>query len=82
MSSLRKNGVEYFVRDAVCLGRSCLDLGKDVEAIFDEKGLDIRCRMHSHCRRMLKGGCPRELPGFDRWIANKRTADGVRIGST
>ena len=47
-----------------------------------EKDLDIRSRMHSGCRTMLVKGCPRELPGFDRWIEEKRRVDGVRIGES
>jgi hypothetical protein len=80
MATLVKNGVQYFVRNADCLGRSCLDLGKDVEATFDAKGLDIRLRMHSVCRRMSNAGCPAQLPEWNREPADKRKADGVRLG--
>jgi hypothetical protein len=82
MSSLVKNHVEYFVRDPYCLGRSYLDLGLKVEASFDEKGLDIRCRMHSNCWRMLNGGCPRDLPGYDAELAERRRLNGVRLGKS
>jgi hypothetical protein len=81
MATLIKNDVRYFVRDADCFGRSCLDLGGEIKPTFDDKGLDIRCRMHSVCRRMSKPGCPRELPDYDRWIADKRRNEGLTIGS-
>jgi hypothetical protein len=76
MSTLIKNGVTYFVRDPYCLGRSCLDLGPNVEASDDEKGLDVS----SSCRTMLVKGCPRELPTYDAEPSEKRGLIGVRLG--
>jgi len=81
MSSLVKDHVTYYVRDPYCLGRSCLDLGADVEVSYDEKGLDKRLRMTSACRRISNGGCPLALPGYDAELADKRKLIGLRVGS-
>jgi hypothetical protein len=80
MATLIKNHIEYFVGDAGCLGRSCLDLGPDVKRIFEEKGKEIYGRVHSHCRRMLQPGWPRELPAYDVELSEKRRLIGVRLG--
>jgi hypothetical protein len=79
MSTLVTNDVRYFVRDADCLGRSCLDLGREIKPVRDDKGFDIRCKMHSGCRRMLGKGCPLALPRYDRQIAEKHMLSGVRV---
>ena len=76
MATLIRNQVRYFVKDQDCIGRACLDLGP---ATLDDKGIDIRCRMRSACRRMLQKGCPGELPGYDTRIASKHMLEGISV---
>ena len=78
MATLVKSQVRYFVRDEDCLGRGCLDLG-EAKAILDDKGIDIRGKVRSACRRMLQKGCPRDLPGYDARIAAKHSLSGISV---
>jgi len=63
MEEVALDGKLSTIRDPYCLGRSCLDLGPDVKATFDEKGLDIRFRMEfGMSDKVVLGSCRDMMP--------------------
>lgn len=71
MSVIKANGQSYSVRDAWCIGRSCLELG-----CYERKasviGTGANVEPEFCCLTMAERGCPRWLLQYDINLAYAR----------
>lgn len=82
MATIRIKGdkAKYSVKDRECLGRECLALSH-----YQTRGATLGGSRNTGdsspcCINRAYRGCPTPIPEFDKALAAKRKADGMKVG--
>jgi hypothetical protein len=78
MSTIRINSLSCEGRDAKCIGRTCLRLGRGYRVVRTSKGFEELAHGELCCVTREKQGCPKLLPCFDDESARARERELAR----